>query len=243
MSQQPQREASSSGGKSKWTFCCLGCAGMAFLGLLAVVGLYFYLRSSPPLPQPVREALQEAAAGTSGATASPAPQPSGGAGGSGGSGGQPAPAASVPSVEAQANRIGQAIQQGYTGSLQLVITEADLNSQLASSLPDTLSSVTCAILDGQVVAKGTARLPAGSFDAVIEIEPRMDNGQPRLVITRAYIGRFSLPQDKLQQLQSQLDKALQSKLAEASQQGVQITGVRAVRGRLIVEGYATGRRR
>lgn len=225
----------------------VGCGVLVVLVVVVCVGVYALLHGSPPIPEDVKAAL-EASGSAPGIAGPSASRPSGAAGSApsqpappsaSGSGGAPQGGAAVPPVQVQVGRIERAIRSGYVGPVRLVITQEELNRQLASSAGGSAHDIKIVITDGRIAATGKIGTSGRSVQVYAEAEPRVENNKPRLVLVRGYVGRFPIPRDKLSKLQAQLDRQIASKLGQAGP--VQVTSITAADGRLIIDGTITGR--
>ncbi|MCX7597554.1 MAG: hypothetical protein N2512_01610, partial [Armatimonadetes bacterium] len=133
----------------------------------------------------------------------------------------------------------QARQQGYSGGFQVIISEADLNREIANAAGGAVRNAAVAILQGEIVATGTADMGPTPVQVLLRGRPVMENGQPRLVITQAYLGRMPAPGGLVAQLQAELDKGVEKALADSK--GATVTNVTAQRGMILIEGYLAPR--
>ncbi len=227
----------------KWLLA--GCGGLVGLLVLAGIFIWLLLHASPTVPPEVARALESSRETTPASTGTSVPAtgtsslPSGTSTSQTGTQALP-PKANVspaPPVEHQVQQIERATRQGYRGPVRLVISQAELNHYFAGQLGPNVRQAEFAILQGKVVAVATVVFGQGQVKAYVEAQPQVEDGMPRLVITKATIGRLPVPADKLAKLQQQLDRAVVRRLSEAK--GVQVTSFRAEPGLLILEANIT----
>lgn len=235
-----QRELTPEERKRRWLrgglYGCGGCLGVV---LVVVILLAFLAKATPPLPPELEHARQEAAAANqpadeTGARPTPPEAPAGSP-----TAAPAAPASQPAPVEDQVRALEQAWRQGYSGSFRILVSEAELNREISSALG---KGAAVAVLDGEIVATSTAEIGPGSTAVtwLVRAQPLMQGGQPRVVITQAYLGRIPAPGALVQKAQAELDKAFQRALAKA--QGVIVTNIIAQRGLIIIEGRLAERR-
>jgi len=214
-----------------------GCGGCLAAALVTAVVVVLLIKAAPPMPPELEQARREAAApsqpptATGSAAAAPAAPTA------------PSAAAAAPppaqpaSVREQLQALEHAQRQGYKGSFRIVVSEADLNREIANSARDMLKDAVVAILDGEILLAGTATAGPTPAKVLVRAHPSMHGNQPRVVITQAYLGRMPAPGGLVKQVQAELDKAVQKALAEA--RGVTVTNLAAQRGIIVIQGYLT----
>lgn len=240
MVRRARRELTPEERKRRWLrgglYGCGGCLGAVFVVMLM---LAFLVKAAPPLPPELEQAQREAAAANqpsqvTGATPT-APQAPAGP-----STAAPAvPAGQPAAVEDQLRALEQAWRQGYSGSFRILASEAELNREIRGALG---KDAAVAVLDGEIVATSTAELTIGHTPVtwLVRAQPVMQGGQPRVVITEAYLGRIPAPGGLVERAQAELDKAVQKAVADAH--GVTVTNIIAQRGLVVIEGHLAERR-
>lgn len=153
---------------------------------------------------------------------------------------QPAPPAAVQvaPVREQLRALERARRQGYGGAFQIVVSEADLNREIAASGEGAVRNVAVAILDGEVAAIGIVDMGPTPVQVLLRGQPTMEGSRPRLLIKQAYLGRMPAPGSLVARVQAELDRTVQKALADSS--GATVTGISARRGMIIIEGYLAG---
>ncbi|MBC7289230.1 MAG: hypothetical protein H5T86_14570, partial [Armatimonadetes bacterium] len=76
--------------------------------------------------------------------------------------------------------------------------------------------------------------------AVVHLRPELTSAGPRLVITQASVGRISLPDGQVQQLQKRLDESVKVPTVEGAR--VSISGIYLTPGAVVVQGNVAPRR-
>jgi hypothetical protein len=192
------------------------------------VALVLMVRAKPPLPPELERARQQQLA----------PSPAAGAPGT--PAGPAAGAQTVQPLRQQVDDLHRAAQQGLSGSFRLLVTEDELNRQLArSGAGSPIQGAAVAILDGEVDATATVRIGGAPVQVLVRGQPRMEGNRPRIVVTEARMGRLPVPGEGRARLQAELDRAVDRAVAEA--RSAHLTGLTAQRGLLVVEGYLPGR--
>jgi len=204
----------------------LGCGSTVLLGLLTLAVLYLLATSTPPPP---REAARPS-------PTTPAPT----------SGGRPAPpTTTAPSAQATPplqNQLRQAREAGRSSQptpIQLVITQGELNANLASQTQrGEIRNAQVYFGTGTVVATGDVQWQGGTVHVTVRAHPVVSGGKVRLIVDDVAIGRLPAPGVLRQQAQSRLDSAVEDLLRK---QRFQAESLRVAPGVMTIEGSAGGR--
>jgi uncharacterized protein YpmS len=128
------------------------------------------------------------------------------------------------------------------GKLRLVVSEAqltDLISKELSSQPDpVLQDPQVYLRDGQMVLTGKVQQSGlnAELEMIMEVGVTAD-GRPDISLVSVSVGMFSLPQNMLDDLSSQIKSAFESKIDHGIDQ-IFIESITIDGGEMVIEGHA-----
>jgi uncharacterized protein YpmS len=128
------------------------------------------------------------------------------------------------------------------GRLRLVLDEAQLTSliseELSSQDDPVLRDPQVALRDGQMLLTGIVQQPGlnADLEMVLDVDVTSD-GKPEISLVSATVGMFSLPQNMLDELSSQIKSAFESKIDQRID-NLFIESITIGGGEMVIEGHA-----
>jgi uncharacterized protein YpmS len=128
------------------------------------------------------------------------------------------------------------------GKLRVVVTEAQLtdliSKELNSQADAVLSDPQVHLRDGQMILTG--QVQQSGLNAELEMVMQAGvtaDGRPEISLVSASVGMFSLPQNMLDDLSSQIKSAFESKI-DAGIEQIFIESITIDGGEMVIEGHA-----
>jgi uncharacterized protein YpmS len=151
----------------------------------------------------------------------------------------PVSTTSVQELEQSLNEAAGDLQQGK--QVTLILTESQLTSLVASSFQNTdgpiLQNPQVYLRDGQVQLMGTIEQSGVGLPLEILVTPRVDSsGNLEYSIDSAKIGPFPIPQAQLNQLSTELDKAIAAQMGQGEERII-LDGITISDGTMVITGH------
>lgn len=192
--------------------CVCGCGVIVLIaGLVALVG-YRRMTATPPPPPEARYSRPDQ-------TIVPPP---------------------IISLEQQVQSIESAARSGRAQPVALDLRPQELSAHLADRLRGRgVEDLQVHFGEGVVVAQGRVAIEGRELHVTIRTLPRIENGQLRLSVEGGQIGVMPMPAKMREEVQRNIDRALQDNPVQQS--GMWLQSVEVTPGRMILQGQTTAR--
>jgi len=159
----------------------------------------------------------------------------------------PVPSATVPVSQEAANRMKQKLEQAKTqaattGQFKATFTESEVTSYIVKQIESTqtegetipVANPQIKFTKGQVWIYGTFKTDSSSFNGLVVVSPKVQNGKLIVEVVRMDLGPIQVPKSLLEQVNEQIQSSLDEQLDQSS--NLMLTDITIREGEIDVAG-------